>query len=107
VTAANVTHLPEPQPPRKAKKKASAVVAAQQAEADDGFVTIELRGITLRVPVGGKVSLEAIDLFRDGDNYAGTRAMLGEEQWKRLKATGATAADLDELGLKLKDATGN
>jgi hypothetical protein len=109
VTAANVSHLPapEPKPERKPKKKASPVVAAQEAEADDGFVTVELRGVALRIPVRGKVPIAAVDAFRAGDNYEGTKQMIGEEQWKRLSDAGFTMDDIDELGDKLNEATGN
>ena len=106
MTAANVAHLPEPPKP-KAKKKVSAVVEAQEAEADDGFVTIEQRGITLRIPVSGKVPLAAVDAFRAGDNYEGTKQMLGAQQWKQLSDAGLTMDDLDEIGEKLQAATGN
>jgi hypothetical protein len=87
--------------------KASASTVARQAEAEDGYVLLEQRGVELKIPVGGKVPLAAIDLFRDGDNYGGTREMVGAEQWKLLLAAGATGDDLDELGDKLKDAAGN
>jgi len=100
----NVAHLPEPEPKRKKK---SAVVAAQEAEADDGFVTLEQCGISLRVPVRGKVPVAAVDAFREGDNYEGTKQMLGAEQWKRLSDAGLTMDDLDEIGKKLQEATGN
>lgn len=106
MTAANVSQLPTPdQKPSKAKKKAS--VAAREAEADDGFVTLEQCGVTLRIPVGGKVPIAAVDEFRAGDNYAGTKLMIGTEQWESLCGAGMTMDDLDELGGKLREATGN
>lgn len=85
--------------PVKPKKKAS--VAAREAEADDGYLNVEQCGVKLRIPIAGKIPLAAIDLFRVGDNYGGTKAMVGEEQWKLLVAAGATSDDLDELGKKL------
>ncbi|MEV5360577.1 hypothetical protein AB0K45_09560 [Micrococcus luteus] len=91
----------------KPRKKAPSSVAARQAEAEDGFVDIEQCGVKLRIPVGGKIPLEAIDFFRDGDNYGGTKVMVGEAQWKLLVAAGATSDDLDELGRKLNGASGN
>lgn len=108
MTAAKVTQLPapEPDPPKKKPKKAAAV-EAQEAEADDGFVTIEQRGIKLRVPVGGKLPIAAVDKFRIGDNYGGTREMLGPEQWKKLSDAGLTLDELDELGNKVQELLGN
>lgn len=94
--------------PRKAPaKKASPAAAARQAEVENGFVVIEQCGISLRLPVRGKIPLSAIEFFRAGDNYGGTKEMLGEGQWARLVAAGATSDDLDEIGKKLNEASGN
>jgi hypothetical protein len=82
-------------------------VAAREAEAEDGYLNVEQCGVKLRIPIGGKIPLAAIDLFRVGDNYGGTKAMLGASQWKRLVAAGATSDDLDELGKKLNGVSGN
>jgi hypothetical protein len=107
VTAvAHIAPVPEPQD-HKPKKKRSIAAEAREAEAGDGFVVVEQCGVTLRIPVSGKVPLAAIDAFRDGDNYAGTKIMLGDEQWKALTAAGATMDDLDALGAKLMEAAGN
>lgn len=81
--------------------------AAQEAEAGDGFVTLEQCGVKLRIPVGKKVPVAAIDAFRDGDNYEGTKQMLGKDQWQKLSDAGMNGDDLDELGAKLSEATGN
>lgn len=89
----------------KPKKKPS--VAAQEAEAGDGFVTVEHRGITLKIPVRGKTPIAAIDAFRAGDNYEGTKQTLGDDQWKQLSDAGMTVDELDELGNKLEAAAGN
>lgn len=93
----------------KPRKKAPASVAARQAEAEDedGFITIEQCGVELRLPLKGHIKLEAIDLFRAGDNYGGTMAMIGPDQWKRLRDAGATDGDLDEIANKLNGASGN
>jgi hypothetical protein len=96
---------PMSKPQDQKKKKGSA--AAQEAEADDGFVTIEQCGVTLRVGVAGKMPIAAMDAFRVGDNYEGTKLMLGAEQWKLLSDAGMTVDDLDDLGKKLEDAWGN
>lgn len=106
MTAPTPVPVPEEEEAPPPKKKLS--VAAREAEAsDDGYVTLEQCGVTVRVPVRGKVPIAAVDAFRDGDNYEGTKQMLGAEQWKRLSDAGLTMDDLDELGKKLNEATGN
>jgi hypothetical protein len=94
-------------PAKTSRPRTKPSVAAREAEADDGYVYLEQCGVKLRVPVGGKVTIAAIDAFRMGDNYEGTKRLLGEEQWQRLSDAGVTADDLDELGNKLKEARGN
>lgn len=92
-------------PPRKPKKKAS--VAAREAEAEDGYAVIEQCGITLRIPVGGKIPIAAQDAFRARDNYEGTKQLIGKEQWQRLSDAGMTMDELGELGAKIRGALGN
>ena len=98
--------MTETKPAPKPRKKSPAA-EAREAEAEDGYVTIEHCGVTLRLPVGGKVPVKAIDAFRAGDNYGGTQHLVGPEQWKLLADAGMTADGLDELGEKLKAASGN
>lgn len=98
---------PKPKSPQARSRKAPASTVARQAEAEDGYVTLEQCGVKLRIPVGGKITVAAIDAYRDGDNYEGTKQLLGKEQWKLLSDAGMTADDLDELGEKLKAASGN
>lgn len=83
------------------------MAAAQEAEAGEGFVAIEQRGVKLRVPIAGKLPIAAVDAFRAGDNYEGTKAMLGDEQWQKLRDAGVTLEELDELGKKIEEAAGN
>ncbi|MGA5467176.1 adenylosuccinate synthase [Mycobacterium sp. NPDC050041] len=92
---------------RKPTKKTPSSVEAREAEAEDGFVKLEQCGVKLRIPVGGKLPLAAIDRYRVGDNYGGTKAMIGEEQWARLVEAGATSGDLDEIAKKVDAAAGN
>lgn len=97
---------PRPTPKRKPRKSAS--VSAREAEATgDGFVTVEHCGITLKVAVGGNTPIAATDAFRAGDNYEGTKQMVGEKQWKALSDAGMTVDGLDELGRKIQEALGN
>lgn len=105
MTAAKVSELPVPK--KRQPRKRAAVAAAQEADATDGFATVEHRGFKLRVPVGKQLPVAAIDAFRAGDNYAGTKIMLGPEQWKKLSDAGMTLGELDELGKKLDEFSGN
>lgn len=89
--------------PRKRTPSAS----ARQAEAEDGYVTLEQCGVALRIPVAGKITLEALDFYLMGDKVGATKAMIGADQWTRLKAAGATLDDLNELDKKLQGASGN
>lgn len=94
--------------PRKAAaKKAparSAAAQAQQAEAaGDGFVTIEQCGVTLRVPVAGKVPLKALMAFMAGDEIGGTELLLGAKQWDQFMAADPTVEDFKAIGTKLQD----
>lgn len=82
-------------------------MAAREAEADDGFVTIEQCGVTLKIPVGGKVPYLAKRAFLDGDEDLGTELLLGEEQWAALMAKNPTIDEMNELGPKLEEASGN
>ncbi|OMB92487.1 hypothetical protein A5733_17730 [Mycobacterium sp. NS-7484] len=103
--------------PRKRAAQKSA--QARQAEAGDGFVTIEHCGLKLRIPVGDNVPLdlmeqidapqpesptEADDRRRD---IALTRALLGPEQWEAFKATQPTWREYRELGTKISEVSGN
>lgn len=95
-------NAPKPQD-HKPKKKST---KAREAEAGDGFVTIETRGVELRIPVGGKMPIAAFELFQEGKELPGTKMLLGPEQWAAFMATNPTLDDLAELGQKLQDATG-
>lgn len=101
MTAANVSQMPAP----KSKKKAS--VEAREAEAGDGYVTVEQCGVTLRIPVGGRMPLKAYMAFRDGDETKGTELLLGPEQWEALLAQNPTLDDMNEIGRKLEESSGN
>lgn len=114
MTAANVSHLPEPAPKRK---KAS--VAARAAEAENGYVTVEQCGIALKIPTGTKMPFKATlrfmglndDLTPLGDNengnLLGTRLLLGEEQWKAFLAKKPSMGDFNAIGDKLQGLSGN
>jgi hypothetical protein len=107
VTASNVARLPapEPKPERKPKKKPS--VAAREAEADDGYVTVEQCGVKLKFPVGGKISLKAFIAFSEGDNIKGTQLLLGPEQWNAFLEKDPTLEDFEAIGNQLQESAGN
>lgn len=92
---------PKPQD-RKPKKSAE----ARQAEAD-GFVTIEQCGVTLKIPLAGKVPLKAYMAFKKGDELAGTELLLGEKQWAAFLEKNPIVEDFAEIGEKLTDLMGN
>lgn len=110
MTAANVSHLPEPEPPRKKKK--SATSAAQAAEAGDGYAIIEQCGVELRIGIGEKMPAGVVDIVVDGagdqhSKWKAVREWVGAEQWQKLKAAGMTQGDVEELDRKLGEASGN
>lgn len=99
-----------PKPQNQKKKKGSA--AAQEAEAGDGYVTVEQCGIELRIGVGGKMPAGVVDIIVDaaGDPYSKWKAVrewVGAEQWGKLKSAGMTQDDVEELDRKLGDVSGN
>jgi len=113
-----MAEIPDTAPkPQDHQKKKSA--AARKAEAD-GFVIIEQCGVELKIPVGDKLPLDAF-LVLSGDvetlqelgikdedkEIAGTRMVLGAEQWAAFRKASPTLADFNEIGVKLQEATGN
>lgn len=99
MTAAAVSHIAKP------TKKAS--VAAREAEAEDGYVTVEQCGVELRFPVAGKIPLKAFIAFNEGDNIGGTKLLLGEEQWAAFLEKDPTLDDFEAIGNKLQEGSGN
>lgn len=93
-------------PARKpSTKKASA--AAREAEAEDGFVVVEHLGLSLRIPVGGKVPYRARRAFLNGDDDLGNELLFGVEQWEALMDKNPTIDDMNEIGRKLGESAGN
>lgn len=93
--------------PRKAPAQKATSVAAREAEASDGFVTIEQCGVTLRIPVGGKVPYKSRIAFLQGDNDLGTELLLGAEQWQALMDRNPTCDEMNEIGAKIQATAGN
>jgi hypothetical protein len=106
MTAAKVSHLPEPA--RKPKKSAS--VTAREAEAEDGYVTIEQCGVELRIPIGDEIPAAVFDAhFERGPlaSWNAIKAWVGPEQWQLLRDAGLTRGGVKELDAKLGKLLGN
>lgn len=91
-------------------RKSSPSASAREAEAEDGFVTLEQCGVTLRIGVGENLPGAVIDAYMDGGSFANwkaLKAMLGDEQWRRLIEAGATQGQLQELDKKIGELAGN
>ena len=112
--------------PQDHQAKKSAAVRKAEAEAEDGFVTIEQCGLELKIPIGGNMPLDAILLLqedeetlrdyaiRDDDegreaklNVVATRLMIGPEQWAEFRKRRPTLNDFNEIGEKLQALSGN
>lgn len=120
MTGSNVAHLPAPEPdPPKSKPKKKASVAARQAEAEGGYVTVEQCGVELKIPIGKTVPFKATlrfmglhdDLTPLGDdengNLLGTRILLGPEQWAAFLEKNPTTDDFNAIGDQLQELSGN
>ncbi|WP_292980972.1 adenylosuccinate synthase [Mycobacterium sp.] len=108
----NVSRIPAnaPKPQDRNPKKTpaqKAAVKALQAEAEDGYVTVEQCGVVLRIPVAGKIPLAAVIEFEQDNNLRGTELLLGEEQWKAFLAANPTLDDFEAMGKQLEELTGN
>lgn len=108
----NVSRIPDnaPKPQDRKPKKTPAQKAAaraRQAEAADGYATVEVLGMTLRIPIGDTVPLAAYIAFEKGDELGGTELLLGDEQWKAFLEKGPSIGDFNEVGRQLQELTGN
>ena len=97
-------HAPKPQdhkPKKKERKK------AVHAEAVDGFLSLTIAGVDLKVPIKGKMPVKAAIKFSRGDEFGGSEELLGTEQWERFLDADPTVDDYNELSEAIKEATGN
>lgn len=106
--------MPTPKP-----KKASAAAVARQAEAGDGYVTVEQCGIALKIPTGTKMPFKATLRFMglnddltplgagENGNLLGTALMLGPEQWAAFLEKNPTIDDFEAIGTQLQEMSGN
>ncbi|HNP58108.1 MAG TPA: adenylosuccinate synthase [Gordonia sp. (in: high G+C Gram-positive bacteria)] len=95
-------HAPQPQD-RKPKKKKKAV----HAEAVDGFLSITVAGVDLRIPIKGKMPVKAAIKYSHGDEFGGSEALLGTAQWEAFLDADPTVDDYNILSEAIKEATGN
>jgi len=101
-------NAPKPQD-RKPKKTPAQKAAAKalQAEAKDGYVSIESLGLTLQIPIGEDVPFDAYIAFEQGDEARGTRLLLGEEQWTAFLEKKPLVRDFNDIARQLLELTGN
>ena len=95
-------HAPQPQD-RKPKQKKKAV----HAEAVDGFLSITVAGVDLRIPIKGKMPVKAASKYSHGDEFGGSEALLGTAQWEAFLDADPTVDDYNILSEAIKEATGN
>ncbi|MGW5876710.1 hypothetical protein ACWFMI_09215 [Nocardiopsis terrae] len=68
---------------------------------------LTLAGAEYLLPAGSEEwPLAALEGFEEGKIVAALRALLGPEQWSRLKGTGATLSDLNTLAEQIAAAYG-
>lgn len=104
--------------PKPQDHKPKKTAAARKAEAE-GFVDIDVSGITLKVPAGENVPMKALLRFQglnddltplaegvDG-NLLGSAELLGPDQWAKFLAQNPTVKDFQEIGDNLASLVGN
>ncbi|MBL3743451.1 Uncharacterised protein [Mycobacteroides abscessus subsp. abscessus] len=103
-------NAPKPDPKKSAQ--------ARQAEAVDGFVTVEQCGVTFRIGLGENMPFEVVEEMtarpepqsKDEQrryDLAVTKALLGPEQWEAFRAARPLVRDYNELNDKITDLMGN
>lgn len=97
----------KPAAKKAAAKKASPQTVARHAEATDGHVTVEVLGLSLRIPIGESVPLAAYMAFEREDELAGTELLLGEDQWAEFMGKKPSIGDFNEVGRQMQELTGN
>lgn len=113
MTAANVSRIPASAPPpqdhkpKKTPAQKKAAAAARKAEAEDGYITVEQCGLSLQIPIAGKVPLAAYIAFDKGNELEGTELLLGPKQWAAFLAKNPTIADFGAVGKQILEQTGN
>ena len=88
--------------PQTKKKK------AVHAEAVDGFLSITVAGVDLRIPIKGKMPVKAAIKYSHGDEFGGSQeGLLGTAQWEAFLDADPTVDDYNILSEAIKEATGN
>jgi hypothetical protein len=107
MTAAKLASVPADDPVVEPAPEPKKHATGREAEAGDGYVTVEQCGLQLRIPVGGKIPEEALDLFIRGKNREGLLLCIGKAQLKQLRRIPWTSDDMIELDRKVNEARGN
>ncbi len=92
---------PQDHKPKKKRKKAA------HAEAVDGYLSLTVAGVDLKVPIKGKMPVKSAIAFANGDEFGGTSELLGLEQWERFLDVNPTLDDYRELSEAIAEAVGN
>jgi hypothetical protein len=83
----------------------AARAAAREADGAEGFDFI-LGDEKFHMPGMGEISLEAQEILAEGDIARGARMVLGDDDYQRLKAAGATVGDIKILFDELSRISG-
>lgn len=98
---------PQDHQAKKTVAEKRAATAARKGEADDGYLTVKQCGISLKIPIGGKVPLAAYIEFEKGNELAGTEILLGPKQWELFLSKDPTLDDFAAIGAQMEALTGN
>ncbi|QCX75712.1 hypothetical protein C9F11_10160 [Streptomyces sp. YIM 121038] len=87
----------------KKAKETTAAADAAKAEATEGLIVFEHRGLTFELPHPLDMPLE---LLETDDEVTAIRLMLGDEQWQAYKATRPKVRDFGALVDAISEAQG-
>jgi hypothetical protein len=107
MTAAKLASVPADDPVVEPAPEPKKHATGREAEAGDGYVTVEQCGLQLRIPVGVKIPEEALDLASRGRGRESLLLMIGKKQLKQLRRIPWSVEDMTELDGKIKKASGN
>jgi hypothetical protein len=93
-----------------AAEKSAAAELREAEAADTGFVTMTVRGIEVRLPVGDEMPVAVLETALAGGSGAAwntIKAWVGEEQWATLVKAGMTKGDVSALDDRFGELLGN
>lgn len=80
---------------------------ALKSESNDESVEFTFRGLTLSIPVGKSMSIDALEAFEENKLAKFVSLSLGAEQWDSVKKSGSfTVGDLGDLVAAMTEAMG-